>query len=285
MELTREFIQEVQKTAPGKEASPLLELLQKAVADQEQPSIEPQPTDRAKQGKPGRPRKEDSSRPTRCSDMHKRKDQLASFADPDARFGHKSRRKKFLGYKAHISMDESGIVTSLQTFPGNDNESTKLKGLLKEDKEDKEKKICHESVTADGLYDSAGARGAIEAEGMKAFIPSRFDQRQIDGGFEYDPKEDLVICSDGKTSIGKIRQDNGDLYYFSRRDCACCTKADCLKKNNRRVRVYVSDVYKLNVGTDPEAKREALIVRKAVERKFGEAKKWHGLRRARYRGR
>jgi len=35
----------------------------------------------------------------------------------------------------------------------------------------------------------------------------------------------------------------------------------------------------------PERKREALKVRKAIERKFGEAKKWHGLGRARHRTR
>ncbi len=31
-------------------------------------------------------------------------------------------------------MDESGIVTSVQTFGGNENESTKLKDLLEEEK-------------------------------------------------------------------------------------------------------------------------------------------------------
>lgn len=39
------------------------------------------------------------------------------------------------------------------------------------------------------------------------------------------------------------------------------------------------------IEVDQERQREALKVRKAIERKFGEAKKWHGLRRARYRTR
>ncbi|TET43597.1 hypothetical protein E3J59_06195 [Candidatus Aerophobetes bacterium] len=59
---------------------------------------------------------------------------MPSFVDPEARFGHKSKRKTFCGYKAYAAMDESGIVTSVQTFGGNENESTKLKDLLEEEK-------------------------------------------------------------------------------------------------------------------------------------------------------
>lgn len=49
---------------------------------------------------------------------------IVSFADPDARFGRKSDTKKFAGYKAHIVEDESQIVTSIETIPGNENEGS-----------------------------------------------------------------------------------------------------------------------------------------------------------------
>ncbi len=32
-------------------------------------------------------------------------------------------------------------------------------------------------------------------------------------------------------------------------------------------------------------RKQAILRRKGIERKFGEAKRWHGLHRARYRGR
>jgi len=46
----------------------------------------------------------------------------------------------------------------------------------------------------------------------------------------------------------------------------------------------VSESYKQKMADDGEGRREALGIRKMVERKFGEAKKWHGMSRARYRG-
>jgi IS5 family transposase len=48
--------------------------------------------------------------------------------------------------------------------------------------------------------------------------------------------------------------------------------------------VWVSDNYKHKVIDDGTGRAEALSLRKMIERKFGEAKKWHGMHRARYRG-
>ena len=206
------------------------------------------------------------------NDLSKRKDQIASFVDPDARFGHKSQRKTFCGYKAHAAMDESGLITSVDVFGRNENECTKLKDLLQEEKENG---ITSEAVTADGLYDPAHCRQEIKDEGMQAFIPSPDNERQIDEGFQYDPEADKVICPEGNTSKGKTRQDEGDLHYFSTRNCKNCTNEKRLKKNMKRVRVYVSTSYKMRQAADPEEKKEALIIRKRIEAKFGEAKKWH----------
>lgn len=38
----------------------------------------------------------------------------------------------------------------------------------------------------------------------------------------------------------------------------------------KRVRLYVSDAYKLRQGVDEEKKREALLIKKRIEAKFGE---------------
>lgn len=281
--LTKEFIKEVDREH-RKEAEEIMDLLREVVNQEEKPEKDRQENKEANlmKGKRSRPRKSDSNPKAKRSDLNKREDRIVSFIDPDARFGHKSLRKTFCGYKAHVSMDESEIVTSVETFGGNENESTKLGDLLQEDRE---KGINSEAVTGDGLYDSANARNAIKNEEMQAFIPSRLNERQIDEGFQYDPETDQAICSEGKASKGKSRQDNGDLYYFSTKDCQSCQNRNCLKKNNKRVRVYVSDVYKLKIGIDEEEKKEALLIRKRIEAKFGEAKKWHRLDRARYRGR
>ena len=65
-------------------------------------------------------------------------------------------------------MDESGIVASVETFGGNENESTKLKELLQEDKE---KGIKSEALTADGLYDSANARAGNQEWSNASLYP------------------------------------------------------------------------------------------------------------------
>jgi len=52
-----------------------------------------------------------STNQAKRSNLTKRKGQISSFVDPDARFGHKSEKKTFCGYKVHADMDESDIVT------------------------------------------------------------------------------------------------------------------------------------------------------------------------------
>ena len=56
-----------------------------------------------------------------------KKRKFVSFVDPEARFGRKSKDIKFAGYKAHIVEDESQIVTSVETIPGNENEGSEVR--------------------------------------------------------------------------------------------------------------------------------------------------------------
>lgn len=96
-----------------------------------------------------------------------------SFADPDARGGYKSPTKKFVGYKAHASLDdESQIVTSVDTVPGNANEADNedVKELIQQDED---KGITQKALVADALYDSALNRKTIHSKDMAAYMPSR----------------------------------------------------------------------------------------------------------------
>ncbi|BAL80247.1 putative transposase [Caldisericum exile AZM16c01] len=115
---------------------------------------------------------------------------IVSFADTDVRFGAKSDKKKFVGYKAHIAMDESGIVTSVNLLHGNESESTDLPALLRKDESIG---IEGYALTADSLYDSAKNREFIHRLGLKAYIPPRRKERDEEG-FIYDPKEDIITC-------------------------------------------------------------------------------------------
>ena len=53
-------------------------------------------------------------------DIFKMKDHPDTSPDKDARYGYKSKKKPFFGYKAHASMDsDSEFITKLDTTPGN----------------------------------------------------------------------------------------------------------------------------------------------------------------------
>ncbi|BAL80249.1 transposase [Caldisericum exile] len=139
------------------------------------------------------------------------------------------------------------------------------------------------ALTADSLYDSAKNREFIHRLGLKAYIPPRRKERDEEG-FIYDPKEDIITCPYGNTAkSGKCRQENGALYNFNPKICRTCINK-CKWYKIDRCRLFVSDDLKLRAIDRDEYYNEALKKRKDVERKFGEVKKWHGLRRARYRG-
>jgi len=208
---------------------------------------------------------------------------IVSFADPDARFGRKTDTKKFAGYKAHIVEDESGIVTSCETLKGDENEGEEnnFERLLQ--KEDK-KGLVSEAVVCDALYDSFSNRFNVEKRKMEHYIPEKRKNKKL-SGFIYSKEEDKLICQKGYTSIGKVRQEDGYLYYFSSDICSICDrKRECIKDKNR-ARVYVSDSHLLYLREDPEKRKKAQKIRKRIEAKFGEAKKHYGMVRARYRGR
>lgn len=216
------------------------------------------------------------------------KNQLVSFVDKDAGFGHKSIDKPFCGYKSHISLDaDSGIITSARTISGNRNEGNhdEVEAVLNDDES---KGITHEAVTADSLYDSCENRLNMHKRKMRAFIPSRTRTRKKRTHIEnfiYDEDKDTLICPEGHSPISKTAQENGSLFIFSTKSCRNCPKiSGCPKPNNDRIRVFVSNDYKLMLLDDIPDRKEALLRRKMIEGKFGEAKKWHNLHRARYRG-
>jgi IS5 family transposase len=74
------------------------------------------------------------------------KDNPDALPDKDARYGYKSRKKPFFGYKAHASMDsDSGLIARLETTPGNANDGKEFPRVV-----DSKAKM----TTADKAYDS-----------------------------------------------------------------------------------------------------------------------------------
>jgi len=203
---------------------------------------------------------------------------IGSFTDMDAKWGRKSDSFSFCGYKAHIGTTENGFITSVNVHSGNVNESEEIITMVKGEKE---RGLEIEEVYADGWYDSARIRDALEGEGVRCYIPSRRDGSRIDG-FRMDGDE--LVCPQGKRSIGRIRQERGWLYYFSKLDCERCSlRKKCVgERKDPRARVYLSDCKAKRREDEKERYRK---IRPVIERVFGWMKRWHGMGRARYRGR
>lgn len=212
----------------------------------------------------------------------KKKDKIASFVDPDARFGKTSPEVKgnFCGYKAHIAEDESEIITSVDTLKGNEIEGTRLELLLKKEEE---KQIKSSGLVGDSIYDSGDNYQLLGTKKIKPYISFNRRNRRTWQGFTFNKKKDCLTCPQGKVSIGKAPQEDGFLYYFSTTDCqGCPSKSSCIKPQEDRARVFVKADY-IFTGGENRYRKRVLKLRKMIERKFGEAKKWHGLARARYR--
>jgi len=208
-------------------------------------------------------------------------DKVVSVVDPEARFGHKSPRKTFVGYKVHVAEDSSELVTSLEVLKGNEHEGHRLPQLLAQEQA---KGVCQTALVADGLYNSASNRELITKAGMVGYIP--LSKRRIKSRhFRYHPAKDSVVCPAGETSIGSSRQGLGTLYTFSPGQCLSCQEqAGCPSLNGGRVRVYLSDNLREAWAMPSDSLSTIEQERKRIERKFGEAKQWHYLGYARYWG-
>ncbi len=109
--------------------------------------------------------------------------------DPEERRGHKTPKKTFVGYKLHVAEDTSELVTTVQVLGGHEHEGSKLPALLAEEAR---KEVKQAALVADGLYDSAANRAAVEAQGAIPHIPRRHGLRA--DRFTYDPATDTMRC-------------------------------------------------------------------------------------------
>lgn len=218
-------------------------------------------------------------------------DRPVSFVDPDARWGHKSKEKIFCGYKTHEAMDpQSRIVTSVDVVAGNANEAARTEELLA-----KESPPLAEggAIIGDSLYNKANTIEQVEDAGARPCFSGLTSERVSDA-FSYEADSDQMVCPEGKRSVGKVRVNQGDLYYFSMSDCRLCPRAaECLTRGERRGkakarrRVYLSDARKRRVVAGEAGRqwrKQNLRLRYRIEAKFDEQMNRHGLRRARYWG-
>lgn len=182
------------------------------------------------------------------------------------------------------------MITGVDVVPGNANEAVRTDTLLASEPTPRTRGA---TIIGDGLYHNATTVSQVaQAGGRPCF--SGLKAERVSDAFTYDAATDQMGCAEGKHSVGKVRVDHGDLYYFSMRDCVPCPRAvTCLTRGERegraepRRRVYLSDVRKARIvaGEAGRTWRQAHArLRPRIEAKFDEQMNRHGGRRARYWG-
>jgi len=206
---------------------------------------------------------------------------VSSFSDPDARWGFKKKDEPFLGYKVHAVCEETGIVTGVKVTPGNESEVDQANEIVDDLIA---RNLKPRRLAGDKGYDSSDLRKNLAEKEIRAYVPNRTRKDRLqEQGFTYDMKCRTLQCQEGRKAIGSIQHQQGGLtFYFSEKDCQRCPRKDsCLTKSETRKRVYVRpEVFE----NRPRGIKRAMRMRKTIERVFGEAKTWHRMMRARYRG-
>ena len=89
---------------------------------------------------------------------------MISTVDPEARHGHKSRNRRFDGYKAHLSIDpDSELIDEVVATPANTPDRDAVAGLLGDHDDDEDKPV----VLGDSAYADATTRTDLEADGFE----------------------------------------------------------------------------------------------------------------------
>lgn len=218
-------------------------------------------------------------------------DRYVSKTDAGSGLYRRRGRKSGLGYLVHFVVDRSKqVITGVRTTGAQARDAAQLIPLIDEVQA---RGIDVRAVAADIGYSSAEVYHELAKREIKAFIPQqphgnerqgRFGQEQ----FTYDPEGDRYLCPNGAWLRRRKTKSTERRYRARPEDCAACPlREGCTTGRARTLNIslYEDDlVAARELQGTAAAKRAARERRICSERSFGEAKDWHGLRRAQRRG-
>ena len=209
-------------------------------------------------------------------------------ADPDARWGIKGKKPSHFGYKAHYIVDsEKGLILGTETTSASAADVTVAKEILPKTLDRHRLDPAH--LAADKAYSSPELRDALQAREIEAVIPLMHGGRNMNPGFstiDFEPIGDTLVCPAGNNMTRYDIKDGSAV--FAGVGCASCSeKALCTdaKRNIRRIK-FRSNWQKRFAQVafqKTDEFKELYKQRSSVERVNSEAKRQHGLTRARYR--
>jgi len=220
----------------------------------------------------------------------KEKDRIVSTVDRDVRWGAKSDEKIFHGYKVHSTMTDGGFVTNIEVTAGNVSDDTMAVPLAKDQKEQHDLKP--KKMRGDGAYGTIDNRKEFEEMGTQLVAPEKTSHNKGEfpkKRFKFDEANWSVTCPAGrkttKSYYNKAARSN--IFHFDKNQCGPCpNKKKCTKGPFRTVSIHedlaIQEEAKEYNATDDY--KEDMKMRAHIEPKQAEMKRFHGLKRAIYRG-
>lgn len=219
------------------------------------------------------------------------KDRTISTVDPEARHGHKSRSRRFDGYKAHMSVDpDSELIDEVVVTPANVHDSEVVTDLLAGHADDETKPV----VMADSAYAGADTLDDLDRAGfgdVKAKVPPARGREGRFGkdDFTIDLTGGTVTCPNEVTVTIRFAPDGGGQASFVGHCQTCPLQDRCTTATaGRTISIHRKEAVLQRARTaqaDPEWQHAYRSTRPKVERKIAHfvRVKWGG-RNARCRG-
>jgi IS5 family transposase len=219
------------------------------------------------------------------------KDRVISTVDPEARHGHKSRNRRFDGYKAHVSIDpDSELIDEVVATPANTPDRDAATDLLAPvaDEEDKPE------VLGDSAYADGATRDTLEEKGFRVTAKCP-PVRNATGlftkdRFTVDLETETVTCPAGQRVAINPTRDGGGRASFKIHCRECPLRRACTKsRSGRTISVHPHEAVLQRARAEqaePGWVERYRADRPIVERKIAHfvRRSWGG-RRARTRGR
>jgi IS5 family transposase len=219
------------------------------------------------------------------------KDRIISTVDPEARHGHKSRNRRFDGYKAHVSLDpDSELIDEVAVTPANTPDRDAVDDLLEglDDAEDKPE------IFGDSAYADGATRQSLSEHGFEvvAKVPPVRNATGLftKDRFSVDLETHSVTCPAGQRVAINPTRDGGGRASFKVHCKDCPLRRACTKSRSGRTITIgrhegLLQRARAQQGT-PEWQARYRADRPKVERKISHfmRRAWGG-RNARVRGR
>jgi hypothetical protein len=218
------------------------------------------------------------------------RDRVISTVDTAARHGHKSRHRRFDGYKAHLSVDpDSELIDEVAATPANAPDRDAAGELLEEhaDAEDKPE------VVGDSAYGDAATRAGLEEQGFT--LTAKCPPARNSGGrfpkdrFAVDLDRGTVTCPAGQTAVIMPTAGGGGRASFRPWCATCPLRSACTaSRRGRTIAIHPHEAVLQRaraIQRDPGWQQRYRADRPVVERKISHftRRAWGG-RNARTRG-